>query len=126
MAALCILKGSDVFSMAISVAPVSHWKFYDTIYTERFMRTPKENPDGYKLGSPLNYVERLEGKFMIIHGTADDNVHFQNSTELIQALVKAGKQFDMAIYPDKKHGISGSMTRFQLYTKITNYILENL
>jgi len=123
---LCITKGADVFKMAIAVAPVSHWKFYDTIYTERFMRTPKENPEGYEAGSPLNFTDKLRGNFLIIHGTADDNVHFQNSAELIGALVKSNKQFDMAIYPDKNHSIYGGVTRWQLYTKMTNYILENL
>ena len=126
MSALCITKGADVFKMAIAVAPVTHWKFYDTIYTERFMRTPAENSEGYEEGSPINFVDQLEGKFLIIHAMADDNVHFQNTVEMIGALIQANKQFDTAIYPNKNHGINGSTTRLQLYTKMTNYILENL
>lgn len=126
MSALCITKGSDVFKMAIAVAPVTHWKFYDTIYTERFMRTPAENSKGYEEGSPINFVDKLEGKFLIIHATADDNVHFQNTVEMIGALIQANKQFDTAIYPNKNHGINGSTTRLQLYTMMTNFILEHL
>lgn len=126
MTALCMTVGADVFKMGISVAPVTHWKFYDSIYTERYMRTPQENPDGYKDGSPLTYADKLKGKYLLIHGTADDNVHFQNSAEFVLALQNANKQFDLMIYPNKNHGISGGVTRMNLYTKMTNYILENL
>jgi len=126
MAAMCITLGADVFKMAIAVAPVTHWKFYDTIYTERFMRTPEENPEGYEEGAPISYADKLKGNFLMIHATADDNVHFQNTVEMVDALIKANKQFDLAIYPNKKHGITGRLTHYQLYTKMTDYILGNL
>lgn len=126
MALHCILKGKDVFETAISVAPVTSWRFYDTIYTERFMRTPQENPEGYDLNSPLTYADQLKGKLLLVHGSADDNVHFQNSMRMIEALIQANKQFDWAVYPDKNHGIYGGKTRVQLYTKMTNFILNNL
>ena len=119
-------KGADYFKTGIAVAPVTNWRFYDTIYTERFMQTPQENPDGYDDNSPINHVNKLKGKYLIIHGTADDNVHFQNSAEMISALEKANKQFDMAIYPDKNHSIYGGNTRLNLFTRMTNYLLENL
>jgi dipeptidyl-peptidase-4 len=126
MSSNCILKGNDVFKMAIAVAPVTSWRYYDSIYTERYMQTPQENPSGYDDNSPINHVEKLKGKFLLIHGSADDNVHVQNSMKMIEALVQANKQFDWAIYPDKNHGIYGGMTRIQLYTKMTNFIKENL
>lgn len=126
MAMHSILKGNEVFETAISVAPVTSWRFYDTIYTERFMRTPQENPEGYDLNSPLNYAERLKGKLLLVHGSADDNVHFQNTMRMVEALVQANKQFDWAVYPDKNHGIYGGKTREQLYTKMTQFILNNL
>jgi dipeptidyl-peptidase-4 len=112
--------------MAIAVAPVTNWRFYDTIYTERFMRTPQENPEGYDLNSPLNYVDQLQGKFLIIHGSADDNVHVQNTMRMVEALIQADKQFEWMIYPDKNHGIFGGNTRKHLYTKMTNFIYNNL
>ncbi len=126
MSSNCILKGNDVFKMAIAVAPVTNWRFYDSIYTERYMQTPQENPNGYDDNSPINHVEKLKGSYLIIHGTADDNVHFQNATRMIRALQLANKQFDQAIYPDTNHGISGGKIRLQLYTKMTNYIKTNL
>lgn len=126
MSSLCLFQGADVFSLAIAVAPVTHWKYYDTIYTERFMRTLEENEDGYEKGSPINYVDGLEGDFLLIHGSADDNVHFQNTVDLTAALVNAGKQFDLFFYPNKNHGLPGPETRFHLYTKMTNYLKENL
>jgi len=126
MASNCILKGNDVFSLAIAVAPVTNWMLYDTIYTERFMQTPQENPDGYNNNSPLFFADRLKGNFLIIHGSADDNVHVQNSMLMIEALIHKNKQFDWAIYPDKNHGIYGGTTRLQLYTKIKNFIQERL
>lgn len=126
MATNCILKGNDVFETAIAVAPVTSWRFYDTIYTERFMRTPEENPNGYDDNSPFNYPELLKGKFLIIHGSGDDNVHVQNSMRMIEALIQANKQFDWAIYPDKNHGIYGGNTRIQLFNKMTNFLKENL
>ncbi len=126
MASNCILKGNDTFEMAIAVAPVTSWRFYDTVYTERFMQTPQENPGGYDENSPLTYPNLLKGKYLLIHGSGDDNVHVQNTMRMITELVKANKQFDWAIYPDKNHGISGGNTRLQLYTKMTNFIKDNL
>ena len=126
MSSLCITKGADFFKMAIAVAPVTNWRFYDSIYTERFMQTPAENESGYDDNSPINHVARLKGKYMLVHGTGDDNVHFQNSAEMVTALVKANKQFDSFYYPDKNHGIYGGNTRLHLYTQMTNFILENL
>ena len=126
MSSNCILKGNDVFKMAIAVAPVTNWRFYDTIYTERYMRTPQENASGYDDNSPINHVEKLKGAYLLVHGTADDNVHVQNTMRMVEALVQANKQFDWAIYPDKNHGIYGGNTRLHLYTKMTNFIKENL
>ncbi len=126
MATNCILKGNDVFETAIAVAPVTSWRFYDTIYTERFLRTPEENPAGYDENSPFNYPELLKGKFLLVHGTGDDNVHVQNSMRMIEALVQANKQFDWALYPDKNHGIYGGNTRIHLFNKLTNFLKANL
>ena len=126
MSSNAILKGNDVFSMAIAVAPVTSWRFYDTIYTERYMTTPQENPSGYDENSPINHVDKLKGAYLLVHGTGDDNVHVQNTMRLIEALVQANKQFDWALYPDKNHGIYGGNTRLHLYTKMTNFIKENL
>ena len=126
MASNCILKGADVFKTAIAVAPVTNWRFYDSIYTERYMQTPQENASGYDSNSPINFTDKLKGNYLLIHGTADDNVHFQNSMQMIEALVQSNKQFDWAIYPDKNHGIYGGKTRIQLYTKMTNFIKEKL
>jgi len=126
MASLAITKGADVFKMAIAVAPVTNWRYYDNIYTERFMRTPKENEDGYDRNSPINFVDQLKGKYFLIHGSADDNVHYQNSMEMISALVKANKQFDLFIYPNKNHGIYGGNTRNHLFQMMLDYVLENL
>ena len=126
MASLAITKGADVFKMAIAVAPVTNWRNYDNIYTERFMRTPKENPDGYDANSPVNFVNLFKGKFLLIHGSADDNVHYQNSMELVNAMVKADKQFDLFIYPNRNHGIYGGNTRNHLFNMMLNFIEKNL
>ena len=126
MSSNCILKGNDVFSMAIAVAPVTSWRFYDTIYTERYMQTPQENASGYDDNSPINHVEKLKGDYLLIHGTGDDNVHVQNTMRMIDALIAANKQFDWMIYPDKNHGIYGGYTRLHLYTKMTNFIENTL
>ncbi|MGV9003390.1 S9 family peptidase [Flavobacterium sp.] len=126
MSSNCILKGADVFKMAIAVAPVTNWRFYDSIYTERYMQTPQENASGYDDNSPINFAKNLAGNYLLIHGTADDNVHVQNSMQMIEALVQANKQFDWAIYPDKNHGIYGGYTRIQLYNKMTNFIKDKL
>ncbi|MGL2965050.1 S9 family peptidase [Flavobacterium sp. XGLA_31] len=126
MSSNCIMKGDDVFKMAIAVAPVTNWRFYDSIYTERYLQTPQENASGYDDNSPINFVSKLKGNFLLIHGSADDNVHVQNSMQMIEALVQANKQFDWAIYPDKNHGIYGGKTRIQLFNKMTNFIKEKL
>ncbi len=126
MSTNCLLKGNDTFEMAIAIAPVTSWRFYDTIYTERFMSTPAENPDGYDDNSPFNYPELLKGKYLLVHGSGDDNVHAQNTMRMIEALVQANKQFEWAIYPDKNHGIYGGNTRLHLYTKMTDFIHKNL
>jgi dipeptidyl-peptidase 4 len=126
MSSLCITKGADSFKAAIAVAPVTTWRFYDTIYTERYMRTPIENANGYDDNSPINHVEKLKGNYMIIHGTADDNVHFQNMTEMVNALIKHNKQFDSYVYPDRNHGIYGGITRLHLFGKMTDFIEKNL
>ena len=126
MSSNCLFKGNDVFKMAIAVAPVTNWRFYDSIYTERYMQTPQENPTGYDENSPINHVDKLKGNFLLIHGSADDNVHVQNSMLMMEALIQANKQFDSQIYPDKNHGIFGGKTRIQLYTKMTNFIKEKL
>lgn len=126
MSSNLLLKGAEQFKMAIAVAPVTNWRFYDSIYTERYMQTPQENPEGYDDNSPINHVGKLEGKYLLVHGTADDNVHYQNAAEMTTALVNADKQFTQFSYPDKNHGIYGGNTRFHLYTLMTNFIKENL
>ena len=126
MASLALTKGADVFKLGIAVAPVTNWRYYDSVYTERFMLTPQENPSGYDDNSPTTHAKLLKGKFLMIHGTADDNVHFQNALEFSEALIQNNKQFDFMAYPDKDHGISGGNTRPQLYKKMTDYILQNL
>ena len=126
MSSNCLFQGADIFKMAIAVAPVTSWRYYDSIYTERYMQTPQENASGYDNNSPINHVNKLKGNFLLIHGTADDNVHVQNTMKMVEALVQANKQFDWAIYPDKNHGIYGGKTRLQLYTKMTNFIKEKL
>lgn len=126
MSANCLFQAPETFSMAIAVAPVTSWRFYDTIYTERYMLTPQENPSGYDDNSPISHVDKLQGDFLLIHGSADDNVHVQNTMVLVEKLMQANKQFEWLIYPDKNHGIYGGNTRLHLYTKMTNYIKENL
>jgi len=128
MSSLAITKGADIFTAAIAVAPVTSWRFYDNIYTERYMRTPQENAKGYDENSPLNFTDKIKGKFLIIHGTADDNVHFQNSVEMITAMIKNNIDFQTAYYPNKNHGISGmnDNTSFHLWSKMTNWLYQNL
>jgi dipeptidyl-peptidase-4 len=128
MSSLAITKGADVFTAAIAVAPVTSWRFYDNIYTERYMRTPQENAKGYDENSPLNFTDKIKGKFLIIHGTADDNVHFQNSVEMITAMIKNNVDFQSAYYPNKNHGISGmnDNTSYHLWNKMTNWLYQNL
>lgn len=126
MSSNCLFQGNDTFAMAIAVAPVTSWRFYDTIYTERYMATPQENPGGYDNNSPLSHVDKLQGDFLLVHGTADDNVHAQNSWRLVEALVQANKDFEWLMYPDKNHGIYGGNTRLHLYNKMTNFIYRTL
>jgi len=126
MASLLISKGGETFKTAIAVAPVTNWKYYDNIYTERFLRKPAENKNGYEENSPTNFVKGIKGKFLLIHGSADDNVHLQNSMELANAMVANNIPFDFMIYPNKSHGISGGLTRLHIYTKIFKFIKENL
>lgn len=126
MASLCMTKGADVFKMGIAVAPVTNWRWYDNIYTERFMRTPHENGAGYDDNSPINHVSKLKGKYLIIHGSGDDNVHLQNTMEMVNALVGVNADFEMFVYPNKNHGIYGGNTRAHLYNKLLAFTLANL
>src|SRR5699024_3127019 len=126
MASNALFQGADTFEMAIAVAPVTSWRFYDSVYTERYMTTPQENPSGYDNNSPMSHVDKLKGKFLLVHGSGDDNVHVQNSMQMIEALIQANKDFDWAIYPDNDHGIYGGNTRYHLYNKMTNFIEKNL
>lgn len=126
MASLLISKGGDVFKTAVAVAPVTNWKYYDNIYTERFLRKPIDNKSGYEDNSPTNFVKDIKGKFLLIHGSADDNVHLQNSMELANAMVSKNIPFDFMIYPNKSHGISGGLTRLHIYSKIFKFVKENL
>lgn len=126
LSALSLFKSEGAFSMAISVAPVTNWRYYDNIYTERFMRTPQENPAGYDDNSPAFWADQLQGKYLLIHGTADDNVHFQNAMDLVTALNEAGKHYEMFFYPNKNHFITGGNTRLHLYTMMTEFIFKNL
>ena len=126
MSSLCLTVGADVFKLGIAVAPVTNWRFYDTIYTERYMRTPQENPGGYDDNSPINHAAKLKGKFLLVHGSGDDNVHFQNTMVFAEKLVQANRQFEMQVYPDKNHSVSGGNTTLHLYTRMTDFILNNL
>lgn len=126
MSSNALFQAPDTFSLAIAVAPVTSWRFYDTIYTERYMLTPQENPGGYDNNSPISHVDKLEGKYLLVHGSADDNVHVQNTTRLVEELIQANKDFDWMIYPDKNHGIYGGNTRLHLYSKMTKFVKDNL
>lgn len=121
-----LFRAPDVYSMGIAVAPVTHWKYYDNIYTERYNGLPQTNAEGYDAGSPLSYVDSLRGDLLVIHGSGDDNVHFQNTEALVNALVKAGKQFQLMEYPNRTHGISGGNTREHLYNLMLEYLNEHL
>jgi dipeptidyl-peptidase-4 len=128
MSTLCLFKGNDVFKTAVAVAPVTSWRFYDTIYTERYMQTPKLNPDGYAKSAPLKYAKDLEGNYLIIHGTSDDNVHFQNTVVLVEELIRQNKQFQTMFYPGRYHSIrkKTTNTREHLLTLVSGFIFENL
>jgi dipeptidyl-peptidase 4 len=126
MSSLAMTKGGGLFKAGIAVAPVTNWRFYDTIYTERYLQTPQLNASGYDDNSPSTYAGDLQGKFLLIHGTGDDNVHFQNSVVFQDALINAGKQFESFYYPDKNHGIPGAKTRLHLYTMMAEFVFKNL
>ena len=126
MASNCITKGAEVFKAAVAVAPVTNWRYYDNIYTERFMRTPAENMAGYEDNSPIKYAKNLKGNYLLVHGAADDNVHYQNALEFINTLVQSNIQFDQFTYPNKNHGIYGGNTRNHLYSLLLAYTLKNL
>ncbi|MBI5727010.1 MAG: S9 family peptidase [Ignavibacteriales bacterium] len=126
MSALTLMKGAEYFKMAVAVAPVTDWLFYDNIYTERFMSLPELNPEGYKNASVLESTDLLKGKLLIVHGTGDDNVHFQNSVKLVEKLIAGNKQFRTMYYPEKEHSIYGGKTRQHLFTMITEFILSEL
>ena len=126
ISSLCLGKGADVFAAAIAVAPVTSWRFYDSAYTERYMGLPGQNIDGYDKYSPMKYVDQIKGRLLLIHGSADDNVHVQNAMELAEKLVQANVQFDEMIYTNRNHSIQGGRTRLHLYTKMTEFLNWNL
>jgi len=121
-----LTQAPDVYRMGIAVAPVTHWKYYDTIYTERYNGLPQDNAAGYDKGSPLTYAKNLKGRLLIVHGSGDDNVHFQNTQAMINALVDANRPFSLMVYPNRNHGIYGGSTRQHLYTLLTKFVEENL
>ena len=126
MSSLSLMIGNDVFKAAIAVAPVTTWRYYDTIYTERYLQTPQLNPAGYDDNSPITHVNKLKGNFLLIHGTGDDNVHFQNAVDLVNALIAADKQFESFYYPNRNHGIYGGNTTWHLYTQMTDFLKRKL
>jgi dipeptidyl-peptidase 4 len=126
MSSLALMKGNEIFKAAIAVAPVTTWRYYDTIYTERYLQTPQLNPSGYDDNSPITHVNKLKGNFLLIHGTGDDNVHFQNAVDLVDALIKADKQFETMYYPNRNHGISGGNTSWHLYQLMTDFLKRKL
>lgn len=126
MSSLSLMIGNDVFKAAIAVAPVTTWRYYDTVYTERYLQTPQLNPAGYDDNSPITHVNKLKGNFLLIHGTGDDNVHFQNAVDLVNALIAADKQFESFYYPNRNHGIYGGNTTWHLYTQMTDFLKRKL
>jgi dipeptidyl-peptidase-4 len=126
MSTMCISLGADVFKTAVAVAPVTDWRFYDSIYTERYMRTNKENKNGYDETSPVLFADKIKGNYLIIHGLSDDNVHYQNTAQILKALYKNNVKFTQMTFPDKNHGIYGGNTRFYLFTQIFDYVQKNL
>jgi dipeptidyl-peptidase-4 len=121
-----LFNRGDVFKAGVSVAPVTDWRLYDSIYTERYMKLPKDNEEGYKTSAPLNDVDGYKGRLLLMHGDADDNVHMQNAVALVRKLINTGKDFDYMVYPQKEHGISGSADRLFLYTKMSQFFDRNL
>ena len=126
MSAMCLAKGGELFKAGISVAPVTNQRYYDTVYSERYMGLPGQNPEGYDENSPITLAAGIKGKLLLVHGTADDNVHFQNSLEFAEAMVQAGVQFQMMSYLNRNHGIRGGNTTMHLYTMFDNFLKENL
>lgn len=126
LSALCMELGADIFKAGISVAPVTDWRYYDSVYTERYMRDGKENESGYVNGSPVTYAGKIKGNFLLIAGLADDNVHYQNTAVFIKKLYENNVQFDQMTFPDKNHSIRGGNTRYYLYTRMTSWIKEHL
>jgi dipeptidyl-peptidase-4 len=126
MTALAMTKNADVFKMGISVAPVTNWRYYDSVYTERYLKTPQLNAAGYDDNSPVQFAQNLKGKYLLVHGTGDDNVHFQNSIAWVDAMIKANKDYQTLYYPNRNHGISGGNTTLHLYRQMTNFVLANL
>ncbi|HLR31588.1 MAG TPA: S9 family peptidase, partial [Fodinibius sp.] len=126
MSSMVLARAGDLFHTAVAVAPVSSWRYYDTIYTERFMQTPQMNPEGYRKGSVLTYAGQIKGDYLLVHGMGDDNVHFQHSVELVNRLVAEGISFETMYYPNRNHGIYGGNTREHLFTLLNDFILEHL
>lgn len=122
---MCMSR-SNVFKAGVAIAPVTDWRYYDSVYAERFMRTPQQNASGYDAGSPMKLVDKLQGNLILIHGSADDNVHFQNTMDYADALVQADKQFDMFIFTDKNHSILGAHNRAFLYNKVIDFFNKNM
>ncbi|HFE63733.1 MAG TPA: S9 family peptidase, partial [Caldithrix sp.] len=122
-----IFRYPNLYRTAMAIAPVSNQRFYDTIYQERYMGLPSSNPEGYRNGSPVTFADQLQGNLLIVHGTGDDNVHYQNTEMLVNALIKANKQFTMMAYPNRTHGISeGENTTRHLFELLTDYLQKNL
>jgi len=126
MTLMALFTAPDVFRTGIAVAPVTDWRNYDTHYTERYLERPQENPEGYRLSSPITYAAHAKVRFLLVHGMADDNVHFQDTVQLVDALIRARRPFDLMIYPGKKHGISGTDARIHLFTLMTEYFQRHL
>lgn len=126
LTSLCLTVGAEAFSTGVAIAPVTSWRFYDTIYTERYLKTPQKNPDGYDDYSPVNHAAKLQGDLLLVHGMADDNVHLQHSIAFQDALIREGKQFQSFFYPNRHHGIYGGNARYHLYEMMTNFITNNL
>lgn len=119
-------RGNGIFKAGVAIAPVTDWRFYDTVYTERFMRTPQQNNGGYLNGSPITLAAHLEGKLLLMHGTSDDNVHLQHSMEYARALIEANKHFEMFFFPDSDHSIARGNARSYLNEKVIRFYKENL
>ena len=126
MTLLSTFLSEGELALGISVAPVTSWELYDTIYTERFMRTPAENPGGYEQSAPLTHAPKLEASLLLVHGTGDDNVHFQNTVQLVHELEAANRQFSLRIFPNKAHSIAGAAARVSLYEMMTDYLMQHL